>query len=102
MKLETPKNILEHQSKYKDNAWQMYTLQELGNWVHLLTKRAAHRTDSAKRAKDLSDAQNYLSMMQAHIDAATAEGETTYHPEVVSCANPATHGPSCIAFGGCK
>lgn len=68
--LETPPSLEEHEPKYKANAWEEYTLQELGNWVHLFVKRAGHRSDTSKRDKDLTDAQNYLDMMQAHIDAA--------------------------------
>lgn len=70
--IELPKSCEKHQSKYHGNAWKDYTLAELGQWVHLFVKRAAHRSDTTKRAKDLSDAQNYLHMMQAHIDAAIA------------------------------
>jgi hypothetical protein len=33
-------------------------------------KRAAHRAAPARQQKDLDDAQNYLNMMQSHIDAA--------------------------------
>jgi hypothetical protein len=67
--METPKSIVEHNKDYKDNAWQQYTIEELGNWVHLLAKRATHRTDIAKRFKDLTDAQNYLNMIQEHLNS---------------------------------
>ena len=66
--METPKGCEEHQPKYKQNAWQLYTIAELGQWVHLFMKRAEHRTDLAKREKDLIDAQNYLHMMQSKLD----------------------------------
>lgn len=69
---QTPAGLGAHQQKYNVGAWKEYTLQELGNWVHLFVKRAAHRADPDKKAKDLLDAQNYLDMMQAHIDAAKA------------------------------
>jgi len=71
---QTPERIPEgcepHQADYKPQAWEAYTLAELGWWVHLLTKRAEHRSNSEKRAKDLHDAQNYLSMMQAKLEEA--------------------------------
>jgi hypothetical protein len=66
---KTPESIKPMAPEYKDRAWEQYTLQELGNWVHLFAKRATHRADSAKRTKDIADAQNYLNMMQAHLDA---------------------------------
>lgn len=53
-----------HQQDYKPNAWDDYSFQELGQWVHLLTKRSEHRDNLEKRNKDLYDAQNYLDMMQ--------------------------------------
>ncbi len=71
-KLEEPAAIAANAPAYKPAAWQEYTLDELGHWVRLFVKRAGMRADAAKRAKDLDDAQNYLSMMQAHIDAARA------------------------------
>ena len=66
----TPARLAEHAEKYTPLAWRDYSLQELGNWVHLLVKRANHRADTEKRAKDLHDAENYLEMMRAHIEAA--------------------------------
>ena len=65
----TPESITKHAGDYNDRAWEQYTLQELGSFVHLLAKRATHRSDAAKRAKDLYDARNYLAMMTAHLDA---------------------------------
>jgi hypothetical protein len=59
-----------HEKDYQTNAWQDYTLQELGNFVHLLVKRADHRIDPVKRSKDLYDAQNYLDMMQEKLNEA--------------------------------
>lgn len=73
--LQKPACLDEHQHKYNEGAWQEYTLQELGNWVHLFVKRASHRSCPDKRAKDLHDAQNYLNMMQAHIDAEKAKDD---------------------------
>lgn len=66
---EQPKQLDPHQREYKPQAWQAYTLQELGMWVHLFAKRAEHRADQDKRRKDLYDARNYLKMMEAHLDA---------------------------------
>lgn len=69
---ETPQGCVQHQSDYKPQAWEAYSLLELGAWVHLLAKRAQHRQSEPKRLKDLHDAQNYLSMMQAKLDAIKA------------------------------
>lgn len=66
---KTPTEIEPHQPKYQPNAWQQYSLQELGNWVHLLAMRSQHRSEPEKKAKDLTDARNYLAMMTAHLDA---------------------------------
>lgn len=66
----TPIGCESHQADYKPHAWENYTLAELGWWVHLLTKRAEHRSNSEKRAKDLHDAGNYLSMMEAKLEEA--------------------------------
>lgn len=38
-------------------------------WIHLFAKRAEHRRNIEKLKKDLTDAQNYLYMMQAKLDA---------------------------------
>lgn len=64
-----PEGLAAHQSDYREGAWNEYTMFELGMWVHVLTTRAAHRTDPEKKAKDLYDAQNYLSVMQAKLDS---------------------------------
>lgn len=60
-------SIEKHQKDYKPEAWKQYTLGELGMWVHLLTKRAGHRSNQEKREKDLYDASNYLWMLQQKI-----------------------------------
>lgn len=65
---EIPRGCIEHQPDYKAGAWESYSFVELGNWVHLLAKRAQHRLTDEKCAKDLHDAQNYLNMMQAKLD----------------------------------
>jgi hypothetical protein len=68
-----PEELAEHAHKYHSGAWQEYTLDELGHWVHLFVKRATHRSDTEKKKKDLHDARNYWRMMGAHIDAADVE-----------------------------
>lgn len=57
----------QHAADYKPQAWEQYTLAELGQWVHLLAMRAGHRKKPKKRAKDLYDAHNYLAMMAAKL-----------------------------------
>jgi len=69
---QMPASLATHQGKYREGAWEEYSFQELGSWVHLLATRATHRTDAAKCAKDLEDAQNYLHIMQAKLTALTA------------------------------
>lgn len=58
----------EHKQDYRVDAWKHYSMAELGQWVHLLCKRAGHRDNAEKRKKDLYDAENYLSMMQSKLD----------------------------------
>lgn len=65
---KTPPSLQQYANQYKDGAWRLYKMYELGNFVHLLSKRASHRADPVKRLKDLTDAQNYLDMMQAKLD----------------------------------
>lgn len=62
---KAPQAIEKHEGDYAPAAWDAYTFSELGNWVHLLATRAGHRANAEKKAKDLYDAQNYLSMMQS-------------------------------------
>jgi len=64
-----PEALKLHEQDYNPAAWEQYTFQELGNFVHLLAKRATHRANPDKRAKDLYDAENYLSMMKSKLDA---------------------------------
>ncbi len=66
-----PSHLKAHEQDYKPQAWEQYSMQELGNWVHLLSTRAVHRSDTAKMKKDLYDARNYLAMMQAKLDNLT-------------------------------
>lgn len=64
---ERPFGIEMHQADYKEGAWEQYSLQELGEWVHLLAKRAEHRDNHQKASKDIHDAKNYLEMMGAKL-----------------------------------
>lgn len=59
--------IEKHEEDYKEKAWKQYSFAELGQWVELLTKRASHRACKEKRDKDLYDARNYLSMIDAKL-----------------------------------
>lgn len=65
---DLPTACEEHQPKYKEGAWEDYTLAELGGIVAFFAKRSTHRDCCEKKAKDLTDAQNYLDMMQAKLD----------------------------------
>ena len=73
MPLTAPPELEPFEVEYRDQAWKEYSLYELGHFVHLLAKRATHRSDPEKRAKDLRDARNYLRMMEAHLDDLDAE-----------------------------
>jgi uncharacterized protein YlxW (UPF0749 family) len=66
--MKTPESLKPHSKDYVFYSWEDYSFLELGAWVHLLCKRATHRTNGEKRNKDLYDAQNYLNMMQEHIN----------------------------------
>jgi len=66
--MSTPESIKKHSAHFKNSSWRTYSYEELANWIHLLTKRATHRTNSKKIEKDLYDAQNYLNMMQSKLD----------------------------------
>lgn len=68
-----PKSLEEHQPKYLADAWRLYSLAELGNTVAFFIKRATHRLKPEQAAKDVQDAQNYLDMMQAHVNDAKAK-----------------------------
>ncbi len=57
---------------YKPGTWRNYDFNELGWFVHLLAKRAQHRSDPEKKAKDLYDAGRYLEMMQAKLSEMSA------------------------------
>ena len=61
-------SLKKHEIDYKQNAWENYSFQELGNWVHLLAMRALQRSTVEKKEKDLYDAQNYLNMMQTKLN----------------------------------
>lgn len=66
--MKTPARIKKDANNYKTNAWQKYTLAELGSWVHLLATRSQHRSTLDKASKDMLDAQAYLSMIQSMLD----------------------------------
>jgi len=66
--MSTPEQIKKHINKFVNGSWRNYSFQELGDFVHLLTKRANHRTDFDKAQKDLDDARNYLVMMKSKLD----------------------------------
>ncbi len=70
--------IESHQSDYKSKAWKTYTIQELGNWIHLFHKRSIHRDNSEKSKKDLYDAKNYLWMMEQKLKERAKELEIEY------------------------
>lgn len=55
---------------YVEDSWLDYSTQELGQFVHLLLKRASHRKNKEKMQKDIDDARNYFLMLQAHLDKA--------------------------------
>lgn len=66
--MRTPDSILENSENFYGHSWEEYEPSELGMWVHLLLKRSKHRSNLDKAAKDLKDAQNYLNMLQEHIN----------------------------------
>lgn len=66
-RVDVPENIKPHADDYKDMSWVCYDPAELGQWVALLVKRSTHRSNLQKRAKDLYDARNYLSMLDAQL-----------------------------------
>ena len=74
MSPEPPKEIKDNSKDYNIGSWADYSLQELGSWVHLLHKRATHRTNLEKKEKDLHDARNYWIMMGAWLDEAETSG----------------------------
>jgi len=59
------KELEKHEKDYKKDAWQTYSEVELQWWVSLLRKRASHRSNPEKKAKDLYDADNYQKMLDA-------------------------------------
>jgi len=63
-----PKNLKESED-YEGGSWHAdYTLQELGNWVHLLDKRAKHRFKKEEKIKNLTNARNYITIMEAMLN----------------------------------
>ena len=59
--------IAKHQADYKPEIWRNYSIEELGNWIHLFNKRATHRVNDEKARKDLHDAKNYLWMIEQNL-----------------------------------
>jgi len=64
-----------HESKYLPNAFDVYTGMELGAWVHLFLIRSEHRNLNhpdglAGAQKDVTDAQNYLNILQDRVSKA--------------------------------
>ena len=57
-------SIENHQKDYIKDSWKEYTVEELIQWVSLLTRRASHRTNREKMKKDLYDARNYMLMLE--------------------------------------
>jgi hypothetical protein len=68
-KSKIPPSLLPHSPDYRAGSWRSYSICELGWFVHLLAKRAQHRENPEKKRKDLYDAQNYLNIIQAKLDA---------------------------------
>lgn len=57
------KDYEKNEKDYKEEAWKQYTPEELSQWVSLLSKRATHRANKKKAAKDIADAKSYLEML---------------------------------------
>ena len=79
--MATPESIKVHADKYKEGTWRNYSYEELAQWVNLLTKRAAHRTDFEKSQKDLDDANNYLEMLNAKFSEQALAIESTFRQQ---------------------
>jgi len=60
-------NLEKHEQDYKEDAWKKYTVEEYQWWIKLFCKRSTHRINQDKRAKDIYDARNYLSMLDNRI-----------------------------------
>lgn len=87
--LTTPEQIKAHASDYHNGAWRDYAPLELWWWVHLLRKRAGHRTDPVKRDKDAYDASNYEAMLRQHGFHWHTTGPKTY-PATKAASDPPT------------
>lgn len=68
--MATPDKIKKHASRFKNGSWRHYSYEELAQWINLLTKRAANRSEIEKVHKDLDDAENYLEMLNAKVSEA--------------------------------
>ena len=71
--MATPEEIKKHANKYKEGAWRNYSYEELAQWVHLLTKRASHRSNFKKADDDLDAAYNYMIMIKAKFEEESAK-----------------------------
>ena len=69
-KPKTPEELVPMADGFKDGSWRVYTIPELGQWVHLLLQRASHRTNLVRKSMDIRDARNYWKMMGSWIDHA--------------------------------
>jgi len=67
--MKTPDSIKSISENFVDNSWKNYTIAELGQWIYLLIKRANLETNKLKASNDIMLAQNYLNMIQVHVDA---------------------------------
>ena len=79
--MATPEQIKPHADKYKEGTWRNYSYEELAQWINLLTKRAAHRTQFEKSQKDLDDANNYLEMLMSKFAEQTLNIEQSFRQE---------------------
>lgn len=74
MKEDNP--LLEHNHKYKKNAYDNYNFQELYFLVHNFIVKSTHRSEvyPEKIKKDLTDAENYLYMYYNKITTENGNG----------------------------
>ncbi len=73
-----PNPLEKHQEDYKQHAWTRYSIQELGNFIHLFNKRSSHRANIEKATKDLHDAKNYLWMIEEKLKATAKESNINF------------------------
>jgi len=68
--MDTLESIEDNQDDYHEGPWKTYSNLELGRLVHNLLKRAMHRKNAEKKAKDIKDARVYLDMLTRHVELA--------------------------------